>query len=59
MNDLPPHDHSEDLLEEASLGETVERLRFRYKVREGLRQAEAGETVSHEEARVELSEWLG
>jgi predicted transcriptional regulator len=50
MSELPPHGRSEDQLEE--------KLRFSDKVREGLRQADAGETISHEEARAELSEWL-
>ena len=56
--ELAPFGRSEDLLEEASFDDAVEKLRFLYKVREGLRQAEADETVSHEEARVELAEWL-
>jgi predicted transcriptional regulator len=40
-----------DLPEDATVEEAMERLYFLAKVDEGLRQADAGETVSHEEAR--------
>jgi predicted transcriptional regulator len=39
------------LPEDATVEDAMERLYFLAKVEEGLRQAEAGETVSHEEAR--------
>lgn len=40
-----------DLPEDATVEDVMERLYFLAKVEEGLRQAEAGETVSHEEAK--------
>ncbi len=39
------------LPEEATVEDAMERLYFFAKVEEGLRQAEAGDTVSHEEAK--------
>ncbi len=40
-----------DLPEDATVEDAMERLYFLAKVEEGVRQADAGETVSHEEAR--------
>jgi predicted transcriptional regulator len=40
-----------DLPEDATVEDAMERLYFLAKVEEGLRQAEAGQTVSAEEAR--------
>jgi predicted transcriptional regulator len=40
-----------DLPDDATVEDAMERLYFLAKVEEGLRQAEAGETVSAEEAR--------
>lgn len=40
-----------DLPDDATVEDVMERLYFLAKVEEGLRQAEAGETVSHEEAK--------
>jgi len=40
-----------DLPDDATVEDAMERLYFLAKIEEGLRQAEAGETVSHEEAR--------
>ena len=40
-----------DLPENATVEEAMERLYFLAKVEEGLRQAEANQTVSHEEAK--------
>jgi len=39
------------LPDDATVEDAMERLYFLAKIEEGLRQAEAGETVSHEEAR--------
>lgn len=39
------------LPEDATVEDAMERLYFLAKIEEGLRQAEAGETVSHDEAR--------
>ena len=40
-----------DLPEDTTVEEAMERLYFLAKIEEGLRQADAGETVSHQEAR--------
>jgi predicted transcriptional regulator len=40
-----------DLPEDATVEDAMERLYFLAKVEEGIRQADAGQTVSHEEAR--------
>lgn len=40
-----------DLPEDATVEDAMERLYFLAKVEEGERQADAGQTVSHEEAR--------
>jgi predicted transcriptional regulator len=48
----------EDLPEDASIDEAVERLYLLEKIERGIAQADAGHTVSHEEARRRLSRWL-
>jgi predicted transcriptional regulator len=40
-----------DLPEDATVEDAMERLYFLAKIEEGERQADAGETVSHEEAK--------
>lgn len=40
-----------DLPEDATVEDVMERLYFLAKVEEGIRQADGGQTVSHEEAR--------
>jgi predicted transcriptional regulator len=40
-----------DLPEDATVEDAMERLYFLAKVEEGLRQADAGQTMSHEEAK--------
>ena len=40
-----------DLPEDATVEDAMERLYFLAKVEEGLRQADAGQTVTHEEAK--------
>jgi predicted transcriptional regulator len=40
-----------NLPEDATVEDVMERLYFLAKVEEGLRQADAGETVSHKEAK--------
>jgi predicted transcriptional regulator len=44
----------EDLPSDATVEEAIERLYFLAKIQEGLRQAEAGQTVPHEEAKQRL-----
>ncbi len=45
----------DELPDEATLEDAIERLCFLAKVEEGLRQSERGETVSHEEAKRRLT----
>ncbi len=40
-----------DLPEDTTVEEAMERLYFLAKIEEGLRQADVGQTVSHEEAK--------
>jgi predicted transcriptional regulator len=42
----------------ASIEDAMERLYLLYKVEKGIRQADAGQTVSHEEAKKRLAKWL-
>lgn len=36
----------------------MEERYLRYKIKRGIRQADAGETMSHEQARARLKAWL-
>lgn len=45
-----------DLPENATVEDAMERLYFLAKVEEGIKQADAGQTVSHEEARKRIFE---
>ena len=47
-----------NLPEEASIEEVMEKLYLLYKIEKGIQQADAGNTVSHEEAKKRLQEWL-
>ena len=47
-----------NLPEEASIEEAMEKLYLLYKIEKGIQQADAGKTVSHEDARKRLDEWL-
>ena len=42
----------------ATIEDAMERLYLLYKVEKGIRQADSGETISHEEAKKRLSKWL-
>jgi predicted transcriptional regulator len=44
--------------DDADIAEAIERLYLVYKVETGLAQADAGQTVSQEEARRRMSRWL-
>ena len=46
------------LPEEASIEEAMEKLYLLYKIEKGIQQADTGKTVSHEEAKKHLDEWL-
>lgn len=47
-----------DLPDDATIEEAVERLCFMAKVEEGLAQARAGQTISHEEVLQRMKKWL-
>jgi predicted transcriptional regulator len=48
----------EELPDDASVEDALERLYLLYKIEKGIRQAEGGELVSQEEARRRMSKWL-
>jgi len=43
-----------NLPEETSIEEAIEKLYLLYKIEKGIQQADAGKTVSHEEAKKQL-----
>ena len=47
-----------ELPEEANIEDAVERLHLLFKIERGLAQAEAGKTVTQEEARARMARWL-
>ena len=47
-----------NLSEKASIEEAMEKLYLLYKIEKGIQQADAGQTISHEEAKKQLSKWL-
>lgn len=49
----------ERLPPESTLEDVIEQLYFLYKVERGLAEADAGDTVSHEEALAERERWRG
>ena len=48
----------EDLPADASVEEAIERLVFLAKVEKGVAQADAGETIAHEEVKKRVQKWL-
>jgi len=48
----------EGLPEGASVEDALDRLYLLYKIERGLRQADAGELISQEDARKRMSKWL-
>ncbi|MEO7509630.1 MAG: hypothetical protein ABIZ95_20460 [Pyrinomonadaceae bacterium] len=46
------------LPDDASLEEAMERLVFLAKVERGLQQADAGQTISHDEVKLRMQKWL-
>jgi predicted transcriptional regulator len=48
----------QELPEEASIEDAVERLHLLFKIERGLAQAEAGQTVTQDEARKRMARWL-
>ncbi len=47
-----------ELPEEANLEDALERLYLLYKVDKGIKQADAGELVTQDEARRRMAKWL-
>lgn len=48
----------EELPDDASVEDAIERLYLLYKIEKGLRQAERGDLISQEDARQRMAEWL-
>ena len=48
----------EELPANATIEDAMERLLFLAKVEMGLKQADAGETISHMEVKERMAEWL-
>ena len=48
----------EDLPADATIEDAMERLLFLAKVERGLKQADAGETISHMEVKERMAKWL-
>jgi predicted transcriptional regulator len=48
----------EDLPDDASVEDAIDRLYLLYKIDKGIRQADRGELVSQEEARQRIDKWL-
>ena len=48
----------EELPEDANVEDALERLYLLYKIDKGIKQADAGELISQEEARQRMAKWL-
>ena len=48
----------QSLPDDAHIEDAMERLYLLYKIEKGCQQADAGRTVSHEEAKRQLKKWL-
>jgi predicted transcriptional regulator len=48
----------EELPANATIEDAMERLLFLAKVEKGMKQADAGETISHMEVKERMAEWL-
>jgi len=48
----------DELPDDASVEDALERLYLLYKIERGLRQAENGELLTQEEARQRMAKWL-
>lgn len=47
-----------ELPEKASIEDAMERLYILYKVEKGLKQADEGKVITHEDAKTRLNKWL-
>ena len=48
----------ENLPDDASIEEAMERLFFMAKIEKGMQQADNGQTISHDEVKQRASKWL-
>ena len=48
----------ENLPDDASIEDAMERLLFLVKVERGIRQADAGQTIPHSQVRERMAKWL-
>jgi predicted transcriptional regulator len=48
----------EDLPDDASIEDAMERLLFLAKVERGIQQADAGQTIPHSQVRERMAKWL-
>ncbi len=48
----------QDLPDDASIEDAMERLLFLAKIEKGFQQADAGETISHGQVREKMAKWL-
>ncbi|MEX2605823.1 MAG: hypothetical protein WD708_00620 [Kiritimatiellia bacterium] len=48
----------QNLPDDASIEDAMERLLFLVKIERGLQQADAGQTISHAQVRERMSKWL-
>ncbi len=48
----------EELPDDASVEDAIDRLYLLYKIDRGVRQADRGELISQEEARQQMARWL-
>lgn len=48
----------EELPDDASIEDALERLYLLYKIEKGLRQADGGDLISQEDARQRMAKWL-
>ncbi|MCR4292879.1 MAG: hypothetical protein NUV76_08375 [Candidatus Kuenenia sp.] len=48
----------QDLPQDASIEDAMEKLYLIYKVDRGIKQADSGQRISHEEAKKRMEKWL-
>ena len=48
----------QDLPEDSSIEDVMERLLFMAKVERGIQQADAGKTITHGQVREKMAKWL-
>ena len=48
----------QDMPDDFPIEDAMERLLFLAKVEKGLRQADAGETISHDQVKERMAKWL-